>query len=44
MGKSKSVKQKNQSMAAHSSNATDSKANQKSPSEAGFHEPSRPSN
>jgi hypothetical protein len=38
-----SEEQKQQSMMDKSSNAQKSKANLKSPSESGFHEPNRPS-
>ncbi|MFD2613263.1 hypothetical protein [Paenibacillus gansuensis] len=43
-GKNQSMQQANQSAADLSNNASKSKANTKSPSESGFHEPSRPSN
>lgn len=43
MGKNKSMKQKLQSTLDNSNQAKESKANLKSPSETGFHEPNRPS-
>jgi hypothetical protein len=43
MPDNKTEKQKQQSAADKSSNAQKSKANLKSPSEKGFHEPNRPS-
>jgi hypothetical protein len=43
MGKKKSMKQKLQSMQDNSDQATKSKAYLNRPTEAGFHEPNRPS-